>query len=304
LEAGHRETQVTQDTEALLTYVDVETLELLDGAGWDVGRMFRLLVESVNGVGNAVTGDGPTPCDPPEFADDKYLVSLMKHLHEQGHLTFGEEQIVSDLTASVAFDSADAQALLSAHKEGYGVREAEQGYVLTRTDEVRSLRFSPEADPRDLGEILRILRLPTGLAFYPIQWAEGGQLRSLDPTEQRTKVTISTRFPLEAMYFLSHAIAVPPEHGEQGLVTVTRNPDGSVFDWGMVTGDLLRVCVSKKKPKSAAVAVRYRNHWFYISDADAASKNTLALFRELMRLQKGGCTSDKPLLTLPVGGRR
>jgi hypothetical protein len=29
-------------TEALLTYVDVETLELLDGAGWDVGRMFRL----------------------------------------------------------------------------------------------------------------------------------------------------------------------------------------------------------------------------------------------------------------------
>lgn len=92
-------------TKALLTYVDVETLELLDGAGWDVGRMFRLLVESVNGVGNAVAGDGPTPSHPPEFADYKYLVGLMKNLHEQGHLTFGEEQMVFDLATSVVFDS-------------------------------------------------------------------------------------------------------------------------------------------------------------------------------------------------------
>ena len=103
------------------------------------------------------------------------------------------------------------------------------------------------------------------------------------------------------MYFLSHAIAVPPEHVQCGLVTITRNPDGTAFDWNDVTGDLLRISVAKHQPKHAAVAVSYRGYWYYIDDADIASKTTLSLFRELTRLQKVGAAEGQPLLTLPVG---
>jgi hypothetical protein len=106
------------------------------------------------------------------------------------------------------------------------------------------------------------------------------------------------------LFYMCHAISVPPEHVEEGLVTVTRNPDGTPFDWGMVTGDLIQVCVAKHKPKRAAVPVQYHHYWYYIDDADIASKTTLALFRELMRLQKGGAPSEHRVHTLPISGRR
>lgn len=288
-------------TRAILDYVDLETLELLDAAGWDFGRLFRLFVEDLNGVGNALGADGPTPALAPDFAEYKYLASLLHRLYDQRQLVFD----VEPRSSSVAVDSIDAQALVNAQKAGYEVRSLgeKKGYVLTETKAVRGLRVVPAATP-EMADLIRILRLQPGQPFYELEPAPGGQVRPTDPAEQRSKLTITTRSPLEVLFFLSHAIAVPPEHVEKGLVTVTLNPDGSVFDWGMVTGDLLRVCVARHKPKRAAVAVNYRHHWYYIDDTDIASKTTLALMIELIRLQKGGSPGGQPLLTVPIGGRR
>lgn len=290
-------------TKALLTRLDLETLDLLDAAGWDLDRLFRLLIEDINGVGNARGAGGPTPARAPDFAEYQYLVSLLHRLDEQRFLVLGAESRQSDLPSSVPFESVDAQALVNIQKAGYGVRSLgeKKGYVLTETKSARGLRVLPEAAATpDMAEVIRILRLRPALAFYEIELTPGGQVRPTDPAE-RAKLTVTTRSLLEVMYFLSHAICVPPEHVEKGLVTVTLNPDGTPFDWGEVTGDLLRVCAAKHRPKRAAVAVHYRGYWYCIDDADIASKTTLALFRELTRLQKVGAAEGQPLLTLPVG---
>ena len=64
----------------------------------------------------------------------------------------------------------------------------------------------------------------------------------------------------------------------------------------------VHVCKGHKRPACAYIAVRYRDHWFYIDDRDHDSKATLLLMMQLRRLdfqrQKIGVA---PALTLPIG---
>ena len=96
---------------------------------------------------------------------------------------------------------------------------------------------------------------------------------------------IEPRSMLGTMYFLSHGIEVPLKHAAAGLVTTTTGPYGEPFSWFDVTGDLLHVRSQKRKPKCAAVAVKYRDHWFYIDDQNLESKSTFALLLQLFELQ-------------------
>jgi hypothetical protein len=80
-----------------------------------------------------------------------------------------------------------------------------------------------------------------------------------------------------------------------------------VFDWRQVTGGLfaLKAACGKKPPRNAGVAVHYRGYWFYIDDADHATKSTLTLLRPARRLDLGRAGGESrsggPVLTLPVG---
>lgn len=121
------------------------------------------------------------------------------------------------------------------------------------------------------------------------------------PKAGRYTMQIEPRSLLGAMFFLSHAISVPLEHQACGLTVVTTDEAGQVFEWTDISGDLLNVKCCKEKPKCAAVAVKYRCHWFYIDDRDHSSKATFALLVQLFELQAGGGTGKGPVLTLPVG---
>src|SRR5581483_9145973 len=161
-----------------------------------------------------------------------------------------------------------------------------KGYALTQTKSERVLRIRREAvaSPEVL-ELACLLRLRPGQESYEVEEVLEGQFPPEEADGQRTRVTLTMRSILEVMYLLSQAVAVPPEHVCSGVVTLTRNPDGSPFDWGLVLGDLFRVQVSKHKPKCAYLAVKYRGYWFFVED-DAASKLTLNVFNDLFRLQR------------------
>jgi hypothetical protein len=103
------------------------------------------------------------------------------------------------------------------------------------------------------------------------------------------------------MYFLSHAIRIPPEHLCAGVAVLTADEFDAPFDWADVTGDLLLVQHSRHKPECAAVAVKYRGYWFYIDDRDHSSKATFVLLMQLFELRAGGGAGTGPVLTLPVG---
>ena len=114
-------------------------------------------------------------------------------------------------------------------------------------------------------------------------------------------IAMETRSLLGTLFFLSVGVEIPTADVEAGRVTLTQTDTGAPFDWSEVVGDLFRVQTSESRPSNASVAIRYRDHWFYIDDSDLASKSTFALLTQLFSLQAGGAESVAPVLTLPVG---
>jgi hypothetical protein len=111
---------------------------------------------------------------------------------------------------------------------------------------------------------------------------------------------VRLRSVLSAMFYLSQAVEVPQEHEERGYVTITKNPDGSRFDWQQVLQGTFRVHTSKGEP-DASLRVKHRGHWFYISDDDLESKSTFLLLMQLSNMQAGRSALPLPLLTIPAG---
>lgn len=134
----------------------------------------------------------------------------------------------------------------------------------------------------------------------------GGSKVVLTNRPQRSRgpddLYLQTRSVSGILFFLSHNIEVPDEHVRRNYVTTTRNPDGTVFDWGDVTGDLLHVHTSPSPPSGAFVKIFYRGHWFYIRDDDLESKSTFMLLNQLFNLLAGDISKAAPVLTIPVGG--
>lgn len=123
-----------------------------------------------------------------------------------------------------------------------------------------------------------------------------------DSIEHRSdRLQIVTRPLMGVFFYLSHLVDSPPEHEAEGLVTVTKNPDGSRFDWGSTpAGRLFRIRYSDYRPDNAFLAVPYMDHWFYIANNDLETKSTFLLLTQLFRLQAGAAKSIGPTLTIPV----
>ena len=111
-----------------------------------------------------------------------------------------------------------------------------------------------------------------------------------DGAPLRADIVISTRSLLEVMFYLSQGVEVPLEHQAQGLVTLTIDEAGEAFDWSEMMHDLFTIRACKRCPKHAAVAVQYRDYWFYIDERDQSSLSTYTLLVELfgIEVQAGG----------------
>ena len=188
-------------------------------------------------------------------------------------------------------------------------------------------------DFKRLSELLRALQVADQVAFSPMGGAdEQGFLLLLDrdpsaaevnaqikallhlsPTLERIplardftqaehdRLTLRMRSVLSAMFYLSQAVEVPAEHEAQGIVTITRNADGSRFDWQGAFGDLFKVRSGPAAPATAAVKVHHRGWWFWIDDSDLESKTTFLLLTQLFSMQASHKDQLVPMLTLPVG---
>jgi len=114
-------------------------------------------------------------------------------------------------------------------------------------------------------------------------------------------IRVETRSLLGMMYYLSHAVEAPEEDQTGGKVTLTRYSSGKPFNWADVTGELLKIHSQSTQPAQAAMAVNYRDSWFYIDDSDLQSKSTFSLLAQIFSLQSGNAKDKGPLLTLPLG---
>jgi hypothetical protein len=137
-------------------------------------------------------------------------------------------------------------------------------------------------------------------------------LAQLDPTKtdykikdnfigcKPSKLTLRCRSLMGIFFFLSQGIEVPEADETGGLVTVTKNADGSRFDWKSLSSCFFQVRCSDgaSRPKDAFVAVRYRNKWFYLADNDLESKATFMLVNQIFSLQSANLRPNKSVMIL------
>jgi hypothetical protein len=151
------------------------------------------------------------------------------------------------------------------------------GYAPTYSEQVR--------------EYLTLLGLPMSKEesediVFPVYFAV--KSRGLDG------IAISTRSTGDLIQILRAAIEVPQEHNIAG-VTIEYPEMGLI-------GKNLRIHSSKDKPEGAAVAVRYRDYWFYINDTDIRTKVFYQMLRILWSVSIAASTdaSAAPVFTIPV----
>ncbi len=116
-------------------------------------------------------------------------------------------------------------------------------------------------------------------------------------------VPIVQRSTLGSMYCASQGVEVPAADARAGKVTTTHAHDGSPFDWTQITGTILRVRHSNRKPDNAYVSVNYRGKWWFIHDADLDSKSTFAFLSQSLELQSGDFKQPLPVMTLPISAQ-
>jgi hypothetical protein len=113
------------------------------------------------------------------------------------------------------------------------------------------------------------------------------------------EISIQTRSVMAMMEFMARGVEVPLEHLK----------DGWVVDYGLQSSEgetarkliPFRMHTSKNRPDNVFAAVRFRDNWYYIDQADITSKRALGLIIVLFRLQAPTPAGAAPILTLPTG---
>ncbi|WOI54274.1 hypothetical protein [Parvularcula sp. LCG005] len=251
--------------EQLLQPLPPASIFLLSQSGWNVEHLMLCCVARMGDLDNARTAAGPTPEKMPDNGRFRHLANLMRRLQEKNALMI---------------------QVIDPEEPGQGPRV-----------------------------ILKWRRYPTEgelLANYLTEnWAArvepmSGDRYVAEITTRGNRVgdfAVHGRSLMSVMSALSQTVHIPDEHAsivsiteqaENGLGEPCRAPGG----WEDVTGGYFAVMVAKNKPSSAAVAVEYRDHWFYIDDTCFTAKATLNLLDHLYALQAGITNGNNTLILL------
>lgn len=174
-----------------------------------------------------------------------------------------------------------------------------------------ALELSSEKDER--GEVRPVLVLaqvqdPEARraqdTFRAMLGLEGSSLRfALTAGKGGTaEIQVRTRSLMGVLYFLAQSVETPERDIRENRVLITRNADGTPYDWSRLMGRLFKVRCQAAEPKDAFLKVRHRGSWFYLSDQDPYTKQTWAFLNALFMLQSAETKGRSPLLTLSAGG--
>ena len=112
-------------------------------------------------------------------------------------------------------------------------------------------------------------------------------------------LAIQTRSVAEIMRNAAAAVDVPREHVEAHIVDASVEPLVGL----MAPDPTLRIHSSRNAPERANVAVKHRGWWYYVDDADLASKQAFLQIQMLFLTRLSEAvrgTQATPLLTIPV----
>jgi hypothetical protein len=240
------------------------------------------------------------------FREYRRVTDLLQRMQDGNHIRFLREEKLTEIGSPLVADAVTAANQIEAAKEKLEYQQRpEKTWILVRRDRKLILRIDPKiASSPELNELRALLNLAPDRLEYEI--VVGGGTESFartEPPEPLTKIHLSPRSTVQALYFMAHGVIIPPEHLDCGLVKPTFDSDGQPYDWNEVTDKLFTVHISCAhcRPPCAYAAVKYRGVWFFIDDRDTESKTTFTFMLAMMRVNMLGTKKGGPTLTLPVG---
>jgi hypothetical protein len=266
-----------------LTPIPSETMAFLTETSWPPSTIARLWIERMNGVPNAVTASGPQRGVISDFARFLRIAELLQ-IGQDNELAYTHtEERFKNVGEPLPAAAVPAAVEVEAAKNGMEYRASEDGKsrVLVRRYRQLILEVNPGAESSPvIVELMALLNLVPGLRRYDMLVGEVPDPQKY-PREPSTTIRVFPRSTAQVYFYLANGVEVPLEHLNCGLVQPQVDSEGNVFDGRELMRGLFEVHVCKgpkhKPPASAYVAVRYRGYWYYIDDADQASKTTLAL---------------------------
>ncbi len=287
----------------ILQETDMSTLAILVRGGWDLKDLMRIGIQRIGTLENyPAPGTGP-------YDSFMKAVELWGRMQRRGDWALvkksGGPVVVTD---RIPAGQVDLDAWMKAGESGYTLQcRADGDYRLLKAGAsglALRLRFAgakeadysddllgiaPERKERDDGTVIEMVDLV-------------GTDRSVDGAADGT-LPVQLRCFSDMLYYVAQGVEIPAFHEERGLVKTYRDRggEGRPVDRRRLTRDLLDVRYSPVIPGDAFVSVNYRGGWYYIADADVASKDAFALLSLIYSLQ----SSDKkamPTLTIPVSG--
>ena len=153
-------------------------------------------------------------------------------------------------------------------------------------------KYSPDhvAEVQELLGLLELKSNPVGESIIRIPVALGVREGDFDG------LTVQTHSVAEIMLTAAASIEVPSEDLNAGVVEPSP-------DFLETTHPILRIRSSRNAPDRANVAVEHRGWWFYVDDADLASKRMFQKIQMLFLTRLSEATrgtQTTPLLTIPV----
>ena len=136
-------------------------------------------------------------------------------------------------------------------------------------------------------EIRRLLKMPADgqrfvLAYGPGRGAEG-------------ELTVNSRSMLQIMGAFASYIEVPEAHLQDHSAIPSLENDSSDS-----RSQNVRIHSAKERPATAFASVQYRDHWFWIEDADLRTKRAITTIMFCFTLADTGNNDKLPLITIPA----
>ncbi|MBI5273601.1 MAG: hypothetical protein HY860_00930 [Chlamydiales bacterium] len=252
----------------LLQPIDLMLIQYLVYSGWDVDRIFKLTVQSLDGIDNIPTAAAFMPEKLPQFEQFYEITKLMRKLQLSGDLQIGAK---------------------SNHHIDDKQKEKNDDYGALRGSSLQ-ISFSTASE-----EGRRLCELLPGSSSFDGRCILDMNLGFMD----KHKTGIMPRSILSCMHYLSLGVDVPKIH--RSMVIHTLSEENALIDWSSVIGSLMSIKSSRRYPQDAYVTIKYKGYWFYISDFDLNSKKSFALLQGLYNLQAGGTPKTGPILSIPLG---
>ncbi|MCB1072647.1 MAG: hypothetical protein H7A41_05355 [Chlamydiales bacterium] len=249
--------------------LDLRIIQGLVFTGWDVDRVFRLLIQNMADIPNASAASGPVPTKAPHYRKFFECLELLRHFQSLGVLQIGVRYIPPEGSKGVSEEEA-----------------------CERRPNAIQISFPANGSESDrLADLLEGIKKSKGRYVLNMRQA----------FNEEASLGLMTRSLLGTMYYLSLGVKVPPKDIAAGTVAMTLNDDGTLFDWHHVIGDLMCINWSYRQPDNYYLAVPYRGYWFFIDDSDISSKRTFVLLQQIYNLQAKQQEKEGPLLTIPLG---